>query len=84
MIKDVFFISISNVDVEKLFFMIRDVMIYRRNRLQDSTIEKIMIFKKTYEIVHEISNVVVDASMSSLKDMILDDETSIELMKFIE
>jgi hypothetical protein len=46
MTKDVLTILVSDVDVERLFSMTRDVVIFRRNRFHDATIENIMILKK--------------------------------------
>jgi hypothetical protein len=45
MIKDVLTISYFNVDVERLFNLTRDVIIYRRDRLNLNIIETIMMIK---------------------------------------
>ena len=55
MIKDVLSISMIEIDVERLFFMTRDVMHYCRNCFHDFIIENIMIFKKTHQVVNEFS-----------------------------
>ena len=55
MIKDVLSISVFDVDVERLFFLTRDVIDYRRNRLHKQIIENIMILKKNLQIVKKYS-----------------------------
>jgi hypothetical protein len=45
MIKDVFTISCFDIDVERLFNLTRDVIIYRRDRLNSNIIETIMMIK---------------------------------------
>ena len=55
MIKNVLNIFVFNVDIERLFFLIRDVIDYRQNRLHEQIIENIMIFKKNLQIVKKYS-----------------------------
>ncbi len=45
MTKDVLAVSASSVDVERLFNLARDVITYRRDRLNSNTIETIMMIK---------------------------------------
>ncbi len=45
MIKNVLTISCFDVDVERLFNLTRDVIIYRRDRLNSNIIETIMMIK---------------------------------------
>ena len=47
MAKDVLAVPVSGVGVERLFSMARDVVTYRRCRLRGSTIEQIMMIKRT-------------------------------------
>jgi hypothetical protein len=46
MTKDVLAILVSDVNVERLFSMTRNVVIFRRNRFHDAIIKIIMILKK--------------------------------------
>ena len=46
MTRNILIISVSDVNVKRLFFITRDVVIYRRNRFRDVTIERIMLIKK--------------------------------------
>ena len=80
MIKNILNILVSDVDVERLFFLIRDVIDYRRNRLQRKIIENIMIFKKTFQIVKNFSN--INSSNDSSKILSDDEEISKNLMIF--
>lgn len=63
MIKDVLVILIFDVDVERLFFITRNVIIYRRNRFRKHMIENIMIIKHTNWFV-EITMNDVDFNLS--------------------
>ena len=47
MAKDVLAIPVSGVGVERLFSMARDVVTYRRNRFRGTTIERVMLIKRT-------------------------------------
>jgi hypothetical protein len=47
MAKDVLAILVLNVDVERLFSMAHDVIIYRRNRFREHIVKNIMIIKRT-------------------------------------
>jgi hypothetical protein len=47
MIKDVLTILVLNVDVERLFSMTRDVIIYRRNRFREHIVKNIIMIKRT-------------------------------------
>jgi hypothetical protein len=49
MTKNIFSISVFDVKVKRLFFLTRDVIIYRRNRFHESTIKSVMILKKTFD-----------------------------------
>ena len=44
--KNVLAISIFGVDVERLFSMARDVVIYRRNRFRRTIVDRIMLIKR--------------------------------------
>ena len=52
--KSVLFIQVSDVGVERLFSMPRDVVHYRRNRLHAFIIEDVMIPKKVYQIASDL------------------------------
>jgi len=53
-IKDVLAILVLNANVEQLFLMTRDVIIYRRNRFREHTIKNIMIIKRTNWFARDI------------------------------
>ena len=63
MIKNVLTISVSNVEIERLFFMTRNVVHYRRFRLIFSIIENVMILKKSYQIIEKFDNLVFEISL---------------------
>ena len=47
MIKNVLIIFVIDVEVERLFFITRDVIIYRRNKFRNRIIKRIIIIKRT-------------------------------------
>jgi hypothetical protein len=49
MTKNILSISVSDVRVKRLFSLTRDVITYRRNKFHESTVESIMILKKTFD-----------------------------------
>jgi hypothetical protein len=53
-IKDVLAILVLNANVEQLFLMTRDVIIYRRNRFREHTVKNIMIIKRTNWFARDI------------------------------
>lgn len=85
MTKNVLFISVFDVKVERLFFMTRNVITYRRNRFQDSTIENIMIIKRIEYFAKNVINVDTKLLLVSINVMkqILNDELSEKVMQFI-
>ncbi len=54
MAKDVLAILVLNVDVERLFSMAHDVIIYRRNRFREHIVKNIMIIKRTNWFARDI------------------------------
>ena len=80
MTKDILIISIFDVDVERLFFMTRDVMIYRRNRLRDHTIENIMILKRIDWLAEDFINDADTILFVIAKNMKIDELVDDELM----
>jgi hypothetical protein len=81
MTKDVLTILVSDVDVERLFSMTRDVVIFRRNRFHDATIENIIILKKNCYATDfvEIKRVEND---TCIFDQAVDDELLEEMIVF--
>ena len=82
MIKNVFSISMTDVDVKRLFFMTRDVITYRRNRFRRRIIERIMIIKRTkwfsknstFEMLSVFVNIINQIMM---KDELIENESSL-------
>ncbi len=73
MIKNILSISVFDVEVERLFSMTRNVIIYRKNRFHEIIIENIMIFKKILNLKKAnkdkhvsliVANVLVDDEIS--------------------
>jgi hypothetical protein len=71
-----------NVDIKRLFFIIRNVITYKRNRFHEATIENIMLLKKNYyhintfaETNEEFINETKQAMNDELFDKIINLET---------
>lgn len=60
MIKNILAISVSEIEVKRLFSMTRDVVTYRRNRLRGQTIENIMIIKRIDWFAKDIDDDTID------------------------
>jgi hypothetical protein len=72
MTKNILSISVSDVRVKRLFFLTRDVIIYRRNKFHESTVESIMILKKTFDAKR--SQETKEISLSLTKVLLNDEE----------
>ncbi len=70
MTKDVLAISCSNVEVERLFNLARNVIIYKKKRLNFQTIETMMMIK--YNLNYEELN----DSLSSSNEFFVDEFSS--------
>jgi hypothetical protein len=70
MTKDVLAILCSDVEVKRLFNLAKDVIIYRKERLNSQTIEIVMMIK--YNLNHEKSN----DSLSSSNEFFADELSS--------
>ena len=57
MTRDVLSISVSKVDVERLFSKKRDIINYRRNRLKRETIENVMLIKTWNDVESDKTSV---------------------------
>jgi hypothetical protein len=79
MIKNILSILVFNVEIERLFFMTKDVIIYRRNRFHENIIENIMIFKKTLSLKKINKDQHVHVS-SIVFNFVIDDEISEDLL----
>ncbi len=79
MIKDILSIFVFDVEVKRLFFMTKDVIIYRRNRFHENIIENIMILKKTLSLKKINRNQHVHVS-SIVFNFVIDDEISEDLL----
>jgi hypothetical protein len=66
MTKNVLAILCSDVEVERLFNLARDVITYRRERLNSQTIEIVMMIK--YNLNHEESNDFLSSSNEFFAD----------------
>jgi hypothetical protein len=49
MTKNILSIFVFDVKMKRFFFFTRDVIIYRRNRFHESTVENVMILKKAFD-----------------------------------
>ncbi len=70
MTKDVFAIFCSNVEVERLFNLARDVITYKRKRLNFQTIEIVMMIK------YNLNNEKLNDSLSSSNEFFADELSS--------
>jgi hypothetical protein len=81
MTKDVLTISMSNVDVERLFFIVRDVITYRKNRFHEATIENIMLLKKNCYHMNtfaETDEEFINETKQAMNDELLDEMINLE------
>jgi hypothetical protein len=75
MIKDVLTISCFDVDVKRLFNLIRDVIIYRRDRLNSDIIETIMMIKynlNSIRFINESEIVFLNDDESFANEIVVD------------
>ncbi len=75
MIKDVFTISCFDIDVERLFNLTRDVIIYRRDRLNSDIIETIMMIKynlNSIRFINESEIVFLNDDESFANEIVVD------------
>ncbi len=75
MIKDVLTISCFDVDVERLFNLARDVIIYRRDRLNSDIIETIMMIKynlNNIRFINESEIVFLNDDESFVNEIVVD------------
>jgi hypothetical protein len=79
MAKDVLTILVSDVGVERLFSMTRDVVIFRRNQFHEATIENIMILKKNCYAADYIDTKRVEPD-AYVFDQAIDDELLEEMI----
>jgi hypothetical protein len=66
MTKNILSIFVSDVKVKRLFFLTRDVIIYRRNRFHESTVKSIMILKKTFDANRSRETKEISLSLTSV------------------
>jgi hypothetical protein len=77
MIKNILSIFIFDVEVKRLFSMMKNVVTYRRNRFHENIIENIMIFKKMLNL----KKINKDQHVSSIVfNFLIDDEMSKRLL----
>jgi hypothetical protein len=79
MIKNILSIFVFDVEIKRLFFMTKDVIIYRRNHFHENIIENIMILKKTLSLKKINKNQHVHVS-SIVFNFVIDDEISEDLL----
>jgi hypothetical protein len=79
MTKNIFSISVFDVKVKRLFFLTRDVIIYRRNKFHESTIKSIMILKKTFDANRSRETKEIFLSLTSV---LLNDEEERNIIEF--
>ncbi len=79
MIKNILSILVFDVEVERFFFMTKDVITYRRNRFHENIIENIMILKKTLSLKKINRHQHVHVS-SIVFNFVIDDEISEDLL----
>ena len=68
MTKNVLIIFVFNVEIERIFFMTRDIVHYRRSRLHALIIESVIILKKKYQIVEKFDDLIFDIFVCDSKN----------------
>jgi hypothetical protein len=83
MTKNILFISVFDVRVKRLFFLTRDVIIYRRNKFHESTIKNVMILKKTFDAKRSRETKEISLNLTSILLNDKEKENIIEFTKWI-
>jgi hypothetical protein len=81
MTKNILTILVFEIEVKRLFFMTRNVINYKKKKLHESTIENIMILKKTWNMQKtnnmktEISKTLINILMNEIFEDLINEKT---------